>query len=175
MQALTLRLACMEERETLLQIHQASVQGLCTGQYTAEQIAHWLDGRDATMYTQGIAQQRLWVACAPEPLGFVEISADSIDKLFILPQAAGLGVGKVLLTHALNTLHAQGLRHVVIEATLTAAPFYQKHGFRQLNAAISAHGGVEAPLPVVNMQWDAPPDATDPLSALITTAAKSKD
>lgn len=156
MQELRVRLARMDERATLLQIHQASVQGLCTGQYTAEQIAHWLDGRDATMYTQGIAQQKLWVACAPEPVGFVEISADSIDKLFILPQAAGLGVGKVLLTRALDTLQAQGLRQVVIEATLTAAPFYQKHGFRIIEAAVSAHGGAEAPLQVVSMQWDAP-------------------
>ena len=40
MQAVNLRLARPEEAALLLQIHHASVQGLCGGQYNAEQIAH---------------------------------------------------------------------------------------------------------------------------------------
>ena len=155
MQEINIRLAAADEAAKLLQIHHASVEGLCAGQYNADQIAHWFDGRDETAYAQGLAQQRLWVACAPEPVGFIELDAYSIDKLFVLPQAAGLGVGKLLLLHGLAFLQAQGQREIEIDATLTAVPFYQKHGFRILEQAQSKHGGVDAPLAVVKMQWQA--------------------
>ena len=155
MNAVNIRLARPEEAELLLQIHHASVQGLCAGQYDAEQIAHWFDGRDAGIYTQGIAQQRLWLACAPDPVGFIEVDEHSIDKLFVLPQAAGLGVGKALLLHGLQALQSEGRQTVDIEATLTGVAFYQKHGFRILEQAQSKHGGDDAPLAVVKMQWQA--------------------
>ena len=155
MQAVNLRLARPEEAALLLQIHHASVQGLCQGQYNAEQIAHWFDGRDETAYAQGLIQQRLWLACAPEPVGFIELDADSIDKLFVLPQAAGLGVGKALLLHGLQVLQAEGKHTVDIEATLTGVPFYQKHGFHILEQTQSKHGGADAPLAVVKMRWQA--------------------
>ena len=155
MNTVNIRLARPEEAELLLQIHHASVQGLCAGQYDAEQIAHWFDGRDASIYTEGIAQQRLWLACAPDPVGFIEVDEHSIDKLFVLPQAAGLGVGKALLLHGLQALQAEGRQTVDIEATLTGVAFYQKHGFRILEQTQSKHGGVDAPLAVVKMQWQA--------------------
>ncbi len=148
-------MAAADEAAKLLQIHHASVEGLCAGQYNAEQIAHWFDGRDETAYAQGLAQQRLWVACAPEPVGFIELDACSIDKLFVLPQAAGLGVGKALLLHGLLALQAEGRQTVDIEATLTGVAFYQKHGFRILEQTQSKHGGADAPLAVVKMQWQA--------------------
>ena len=155
MNAVNIRLARPDEAELLLQIHHASVQGLCAGQYDAKQIAHWFDGRDASMYTQGIAQQRLWLACAPDPVGFIEVDEHSIDKLFVLPQAAGLGVGKALLLHGLQALQSEGRQTVDIEATLTGVAFYQKHGFRILEQTQSKHGGADAPLAVVKMQWQA--------------------
>ena len=155
MNTVNIRLARPEEAELLLQIHHASVQGLCAGQYDAEQIAHWFDGRDASIYTEGIAQQRLWLACAPDPVGFIEVDEHSIDKLFVLPQAAGLGVGKLLLQHGMAFLQAQGQREIEIDATLTAAPFYQKHGFHILAQTQSKHGGADAPLAVVKMRWQA--------------------
>ena len=153
MNTVNIRLARPEEAELLLQIHHASVQGLCAGQYDAEQIAHWFDGRDAGIYTQGIAQQRLWLACAPDPVGFIEVDEHSIDKLFVLPQAAGLGVGKLLLLHGLAFLQAQGQREIEIDATLTAVPFYQKHGFEPMAQTLSKHGAEDARLPVVRMRW----------------------
>ena len=155
MNAVNIRLARPDEAELLLQIHHASVQGLCAGQYDAEQITHWFDGRDASIYTQGIAQQRLWLACAPDPVGFIEVDEHSIDKLFVLPQAAGLGVGKALLLHGLQALQSEGRQTVDIEATLTGVAFYQKHGFRILEQTQSKHGGADAPLAVVKMQWQA--------------------
>ena len=155
MQEIHIRLAAADEAAKLLQIHHASVEGLCAGQYNAEQIAHWFDGRDETAYAQGLAQQRLWVACAPEPVGFIELDACSIDKLFVLPQAAGLGVGKLLLLHGLAFLQAQGQREIEIDATLTAAPFYQKHGFEPMAQTLSKHGAEDARLPVVRMRWSA--------------------
>ena len=58
MNAVNIRLARPDEAELLLQIHHASVQGLCAGQYDAEQIAHWFDGRDAGIYTQRLLRAR---------------------------------------------------------------------------------------------------------------------
>ena len=40
MQEIHIRLAAADEAAKLLQIHHASVEGLCAGQYNADQIAH---------------------------------------------------------------------------------------------------------------------------------------
>lgn len=94
MQEIHIRLAAADEAAKLLQIHHASVEGLCAGQYNAEQIAHWFDGRDETAYAQGLAQQRLWVACVPEPVGFIELDACSIEQIVGVATGGGFGRGQ---------------------------------------------------------------------------------
>lgn len=153
MQALQLRLATSGDLATVFQIHQDSVSQLCRHQYSSEQVEHWFDGRSIAMYQQGVATGRLWVACGPQLLGFVETDATTIDKLFVAPAAAGQGVGRFLLQQALADLNHRGVRNIVIEATLTAAPFYQRHGFHELERTVFSHGSNVAPLEIVKMQW----------------------
>lgn len=56
-------------------------------------------------------------------------SAD-LDKLFVLPAAMGCGVGRTLMTWAIETAINNGAGTLNIEADPDAAPFYDRMGAR---------------------------------------------
>ncbi|RYY14173.1 MAG: GNAT family N-acetyltransferase [Cytophagaceae bacterium] len=73
------------------------------------------------------------------------LPADTVElvKLYLLPAARGLGVGKALIAHCLQAARAAGYARVYLETTeeLTQAiPLYEKLGFTYLPAALGNSG-----------------------------------
>jgi len=60
----------------------------------------------------------------------VTVAGDTADlqKLFVEPQAIGLGIGKALFEWASSTAKSLGARHLTIDADPGAAGFYRKMG-----------------------------------------------
>ncbi|MEP4562000.1 MAG: GNAT family N-acetyltransferase, partial [Nitratireductor sp.] len=54
----------------------------------------------------------------------------SLEKLFVVPEAMGCGVGGMLLEWAMATCRHGGALRMVIEADPDAAAFYRKYGAR---------------------------------------------
>ncbi|KAM3065847.1 hypothetical protein ACMFMF_010776 [Clarireedia jacksonii] len=83
------------------------------------------------------------VACiALRPLPYIHPSVpDSsttaeLKRLFTLPSTRGLGLARLLLSHALCTAHQQGYTRVVLDTlpSMTAAiSLYRSCGFRELD------------------------------------------
>ena len=59
--------------------------------------------------------------------GFVKISGNEIEKLFVEPVLQGQGIGKKLLCYAVRNCGAEQLW--VLENNSRAAAFYQRNGF----------------------------------------------
>lgn len=153
MTPLTIRAAQPQEQAAIFNVHQDSVRQLCQAQYSAEQIASWLDGRRADMYAEAIAAGRLWVAEGVEGLlGFVEIQQQELTKLFVAGHGARRGVGQQLLQHALAVMQAAGVTEAYLEATLTAVPFYARHGFVAGEHSFFSHGNSPIQLEIVAMR-----------------------
>lgn len=63
--------------------------------------------------------------------GFLGVSDDSIEMLFVDNESRGTGVGKILLNYAINTLNAR--RVDVNEQNVQALKFYYYFGFKEID------------------------------------------
>ena len=64
-------------------------------------------------------------------LGFMGVSEDSLDMIFLHPDSRRKGIGKMLLRHAIDNLHVT--RVDVNEQNEEALAFYLQFGFRVIS------------------------------------------
>ena len=115
--------------------------------------AHWgysdevLEGWRAELAVspQGIRARPTFVAMVGiEVAGFYSLSplgrSWELDHLWVLPRFMHLGVGRALLSHALETAARGGAAEVTVDADPNAEPFY-------LECGAVRRGAVPAPLP----------------------------
>src|SRR5690606_17866754 len=89
----------------------------------------------------------IWVAETKGRLsGFCAWTLDGyLDLLFVGPEHVRLGVATALYGVAENDLRARGVQRVHTQASLTAQPFFRRHGFRLINHQIVHMRGVDLP------------------------------
>ena len=116
----------------MYRIHVDSVRMLCAGHYSEDQIQRWFEGRSPDDYTGAIEHGGDWIACVRgEPVAFIEFFSRSVSSLFVRSGFAGRGIGRMLMEHALATMPGEEGR-ISIEATLNAAVFYERFGFKRV-------------------------------------------
>ncbi len=81
-------------------------------------------------------------------LGFLGTSEDTIEMLFIHPDARGKGIGSTLLDYAVNKLHLQKVD--VNEQNEQAFGFYTCKGFTV--ASRSEQDGTGKPYPILHLE-----------------------
>ncbi|MBS1779409.1 MAG: GNAT family N-acetyltransferase [Bacteroidetes bacterium] len=81
-------------------------------------------------------------------VGFVGVSGDSLEMLFLHPGSIGEGVGKQLITYAIETQKVQ--RVEVNEQNVQAVQFYNHFGFKTISR--SEDDGFGKPYPLLFMQ-----------------------
>lgn len=152
--ALRIRPAAESDVDSIFRVHRNSVETLCRREYTPEQLAMWLDGRDASIYLDAIRSESIWVAESDHIVGFVEIDKFEVTKLFVAGDGSFRGVGRQLLQMALDRIAASGATKAYLEATLTAVRFYEKYGFRVVGHGVFTRGNGGAQLEIVKMEFD---------------------
>ncbi|GAL32128.1 histone acetyltransferase HPA2 and related acetyltransferases [Vibrio maritimus] len=80
-------------------------------------------------------------------LGFVGVHDSKIEMLFVLNEARGRGIGKVLLEHAIEHLHANKVD--VNEQNPQATRFYERMGFKVTSR--SPFDDMGKPFPILHM------------------------
>ena len=121
--------------------------------------AHW--GHDAAFLERArpeltVAREdldRLLVRVAERGgavLGFSAVDLESeppeLVALFVDPEAMGGGVGRSLLSRALDEAGAAGASQLVVESDPDAEPFYLARGAERIGSRVSASTGRELPL-----------------------------
>jgi putative acetyltransferase len=136
------------EEMALLAIFQSSVRGLAVRDYTSEQIDAW-SPRDCTkdvraQWTARIRANRPWVAeVEGEPAGFADLQPTGyIDQFFVAAPFARKGVGTALMAHLENAASEQGIKRLFAHVSLTAQPFFARHGFRMEEERLPVVRGV---------------------------------
>lgn len=147
-----IRLAIPADIHAIHRTHLDSVQQLCGAQYSARQIATWLDGRHPEVYLQAIGEGKLWVAEQQGIAGFVEVEGKEVTKMFVAGSHAGQGVGERLLSIALKHIAASGAPSAYLESTLTAVKFYEKNGFRVIGTGLFSRGNSPVQLEIIKME-----------------------
>ena len=104
-----------------------------------------------------IAGGRMMVAEeAGRILGFVDAEPGEVTRLFLLPEAAGAGLGRRLLQVGLDQARRGHVGPIKVEATINAEGFYQRHGFRSISRGYFSHGIGGDPIEIVQMELSSP-------------------
>jgi predicted N-acetyltransferase YhbS len=147
-----LRVATESDAEAIFAVHRDSVECLCRGFYTDDQVAMWLEGRSLASYRDAISRQRVLVATTSKGIvGFIEYAPGEIVKLFIRGSAAGKGVGGMLLRAGLAEARRDHSGPVRVESTRNAQGFYERFGFVAVDEGLFSRGGSGVAIEVVNL------------------------
>jgi putative acetyltransferase len=114
------------------EIFRASVDELTADDYSAPQREAWaatVDDEDK--FAARLAGQLTLIGTlAGSPVGFASLKGtDHIDKLYVHPAAAGLGVGAMLLDALEKLAAARGAGRLTAEVSDAALDFFTRRGF----------------------------------------------
>jgi len=117
-------------------IFERAVRVTAAADYTAEQLAAWVPEDRADTVLDDWAARRAavttWVAELDDSVvGFtdLDVKIGYLDMLFVDPDAGRRGVGSALIRQVLDEAQAVGLREVTVQASRTAQPVFERHGF----------------------------------------------
>ena len=116
----------------LAAIFAASVEELTVEDYSAEQRAAWISvAEDEVEFAKRLASRLTLVATIEgSPVGFAALEGkELIDLLYVLPSAAGNGVGALLCDALEKLAAARGATKLTVDASDTAEPFFRRRGY----------------------------------------------
>ncbi|MGY8663405.1 GNAT family N-acetyltransferase [Bradyrhizobium sp. UFLA05-109] len=147
------RAARRDDAETVFNLTKASISGLSGTSYSRDQIVNWMGDRTVAFYENLIARERMTVGLRDgEVVGFVDAEPGEVTRLFILPEAAGTGLGRKLLEIGIAAAKVGHAGPIRLEATINAEGFYRKHGFRSIRRGYFSHGLGREPIEIVHME-----------------------
>jgi ribosomal protein S18 acetylase RimI-like enzyme len=147
------RAARLEDPETVFNITKASIGGLAAASYSRNQIENWMGERTPAFYQELSAAGRMTVCLRTGAVvGFVDAEPGEVTRLFLLPEAAGVGLGRRLLEIGLAQARVGHSGPIRLEATINAEGFYRKYGFRSIRRGYFSHGLGGDPIEIVHME-----------------------
>lgn len=117
---------------------------------------HFLQKDDIHVFKKMILEKEIFsqvtITCVRDSnnniLGFMGVSEDSLEMLFIDPDHIGKGIGKLLLLHAIDRFKITKVD--VNEQNEQALKFYEHFGFKIISR--SELDGTGRPYPILHMQ-----------------------
>lgn len=117
-------------------VFERAVRVTAAAHYTAEQLAAWVPDTPVGTVLDDWAARRVavttWVAELDDSVvGFtdLDVGIGYLDMLFVDPDAGRRGIGSALIRQVLDEARAVGLRAVTVQASRTAQPVFERHGF----------------------------------------------
>jgi len=153
----TYRAGVPEDGAAMLSIHLRAIMLVAVRDYGEDMARSWAHGLTAEGYSRSMAGGEVFevAVSAGRVIGFCGYKDDEICGLYVDPDFARRGIASSLLEHALQVLRRQGHRRVIVDSSITALPFYRRHGFRVvMERRRMTRGGME--MPAVDMEWHAP-------------------
>ena len=149
-----IRPAQPDDVDAIFAITRDSFAALAAAYYSREQIDGWMNGCSPQTYLEAVEDGRIHVAeMNGAVVGYVDALPGEVTRLFVLPEAAGRGIGKKLMEVGLKLARKGHSGPVIVESLLNAVPFYEKLGFVTVEQAMSSHGtGETPPIEVVHME-----------------------
>ena len=140
-----LRPADSSDADAVADIHLASraEAAMPPGVHTDEEVRGWLTGR--------LAHDDVWLAeLDGAPVGYARMTPTWLDDLYVVPSAAGRGVGSALLD-VVKSRRPGGFCLWVFETNAPARAFYARHGLVELEHTDGSANEEQAP--DVRMAW----------------------
>jgi putative acetyltransferase len=130
--AMTIRAATIRDTGKIAVTHRASIEGLCSGCYNAQDIAGWVDIISPGIYESAINEKVMIVAAKGGEiigLGILDPERQEVGAIYVHPECKGTGVGKRLLSALEAKALENNLDRLALCSTINAAGFYNHHGY----------------------------------------------
>ena len=135
-----------------------SVSNLCKEDYSPDVIAQWITSISPESRLKHIENKSLWVAEVNGKIrGYLVSVPGEILSLFVGSSSAGLGIGTALFRVGIEIAKKDWSAELKLESTITAAPFYRKLGFREVNRGFYTHGISDLNIAIINMVFNHSP------------------
>jgi putative acetyltransferase len=135
------------DAQATLNVFLAAVTETAAARYSAEQIAAWArpDERDVNQWNSARKSLNTFVATiGDEVAGFSDVGDDGyIDMMFVAPKFGRRGVAGALLAHLHDVALVAGASALYTNASITARPFFKRHGFAVVSEQHPVAFGVE--------------------------------
>lgn len=146
MRVITLRPYRPDDAPALLALFRDTIRRINSRDYSPEQVAAWASEDIDTERWFGRFTGR-FVPVAEEagcPVGFAELEPDGhIDRVYVSADHQRRGIGRQLLDAIVAEARRVGLARLFTEASITARPFFEAHGFAVLAPQVVTCRGVE--------------------------------
>lgn len=116
---------------TLFALFRGTVHRVNSRDYTSEQVAAWAPVEiDAARWATLTERFAVIAEVDGEVAGFADLEADGhIDRFFVHADHQGCGVGTAMVRAILNEAERAGIVRLFAEVSITARPFFERHGF----------------------------------------------
>lgn len=129
---LSIRLASACDVPAMARVHIAAVRTMCRKHYRSDELTRWI--RQGPGLYSGLVRSSTVVVAELDGVvvGFAAASLASgyVRAVYVAPGHAGAGVGRRLLARIERTARVFGVRRLVVDASLNAAEFYERSGYR---------------------------------------------
>lgn len=135
-----------EDGPDLLALFRDTIRRVNARDYAPDQIRAWTSD-DIQVTTWNARFEGRYVVIAEEagrPVGFAELEPDGhIDRVYVSADHQGQGIGSALLAAVVDEARRLGLDTLVVEASITARPFFGAQGFTVVAPQVVMCRGVE--------------------------------
>lgn len=147
MNGYSIRSARPEDAEGIRDTHVASIRGLAAQAYSGEQIAAWSVGRVPEDYVKAMTcgGETMFVATsrAGGVVGFAALADDEVRAVYVHPDHARNGVGRLLLRALESLAQDRGLAELRLTSSLNAVAFYRSQGYEEVGrTTFELRGGI---------------------------------
>lgn len=133
--ALDLRRYRVSDAAPTRSVFERAVRQTAAGDYTQAQVEAWaptgLTASEEDAWARARAAAETVVAIEDgEVAGFADLVDDALlDMLYVDPRFARRGIGSALIAHVLDLARSRGAAVIETDASVTARPVFEHHGF----------------------------------------------
>ena len=120
---------------------QAILLGCCS-HYNHETVSNWSSAPMPDGFADVLVHHGALVFEEQNQLlgfGFVDIGQSSLEALFVSPDCAGKGYGKLIASELLSIAANAGVKRLTLSSSLNAVKFYQRLGFESKKETLWVH------------------------------------
>lgn len=128
-----------DDTAALVEIFRRSIRDVASQHYRPAQIEAWVRLADETdVWHQRMRSRLVWVAEVDgKPVGFIQFEPPNhIDLTYVHPDHQRRGVASALLAKIESDARANGVRALIVEASITSRPFFAARGFEIITPQI---------------------------------------
>lgn len=122
-----------ENLDTVIEIFQQAIRQIANKDYDEQQIAAW-STVDRGRWSERRLNRPTWIAWIDgKAAGFSDLEENGhLDMMFVHPDFQNRGVATALLSKVEEAAAERNLTRIFTEASITARPFFEKKGFREI-------------------------------------------